>query len=85
MLFRGGMRERLKRVVLKTTVRGTVPGVRIPLPPPEARFLNHPAFSPAIASENARLQPENRPYLLGLGTDRVELQESLRSYLPLQS
>src|SRR5579872_5413285 len=28
------MRERLKRVVLKTTVRGTVPGVRIPLPPP---------------------------------------------------
>jgi hypothetical protein len=31
---RGGMRERLKRVVLKTTVRETVPGVRIPLPPP---------------------------------------------------
>ena len=28
------MRERLKRVVLKTTVRETVPGVRIPLPPP---------------------------------------------------
>ena len=32
-LIRGGMGERLKPVVLKTTVRGTVPGVRIPLPP----------------------------------------------------
>jgi hypothetical protein len=30
----GGMREWLKRVVLKTTVPETVPGVRIPLPPP---------------------------------------------------
>ncbi len=30
----GGMRERLKRAVLKTAVRETVPGVRIPLPPP---------------------------------------------------
>src|SRR5438094_15415 len=30
------MRERLKRVVLKTTVRETVPGVRIPLPPPRS-------------------------------------------------
>ena len=28
------MAERLKAVVLKTTVRETVPGVRIPLPPP---------------------------------------------------
>src|SRR5579863_10018880 len=28
------MRERLKRAVLKTAVRETVPGVRIPLPPP---------------------------------------------------
>ena len=37
MYPRGGMRERLKRVVLKTTVRETVPGVRIPLPPPYAR------------------------------------------------
>jgi hypothetical protein len=27
------MREWLKRAVLKTAVRGTVPGVRIPLPP----------------------------------------------------
>jgi hypothetical protein len=32
--WRGGMRERLKRVVLKTTVPERVPGVRIPLPPP---------------------------------------------------
>ena len=30
------MREWLKRVVLKTTVRETVPGVRIPLPPPRS-------------------------------------------------
>ena len=29
------MREWLKRAVLKTAVRETVPGVRIPLPPPE--------------------------------------------------
>ena len=29
----GGMGERLKPAVLKTAVRGTVPGVRIPLPP----------------------------------------------------
>ena len=33
------MRERLKRVVLKTTVRETVPGVRIPLPPPLTRLM----------------------------------------------
>ena len=35
---RGGMRERLKRAVLKTAVRETVPGVRIPLPPPLTRL-----------------------------------------------
>ena len=35
---RGGMRERLKRAVLKTAVRETVPGVRIPLPPPHTRL-----------------------------------------------
>ena len=29
----GGMAERSKAVVLKTTVLETVPGVRIPLPP----------------------------------------------------
>ena len=29
------MCERLKQAVLKTAVRETVPGVRIPLPPPE--------------------------------------------------
>src|SRR5262249_7667175 len=31
---RGGMAERSMAVVLKTTVPGRVPGVRIPLPPP---------------------------------------------------
>src|SRR6266581_8393044 len=30
------MRERLKRAVLKTAVPGRVPGVRIPLPPPDS-------------------------------------------------
>src|SRR5206468_13033922 len=33
ILENGGMGERLKPAVLKTAVRGTVPGVRIPLPP----------------------------------------------------
>ena len=32
--LRGGMCEWLKQAVLKTAVRETVPGVRIPLPPP---------------------------------------------------
>src|SRR5215475_5282930 len=35
----GGMGERLKPAVLKTAVRGTVPGVRIPLPPSESDHL----------------------------------------------
>src|SRR3989442_10809290 len=35
----GGMRERLKRAVLKTAVPGRVPGVRIPLPPPLTRLV----------------------------------------------
>ena len=38
------MRERLKRVVLKTTVRETVPGVRIPLPPPSTSVASLSAF-----------------------------------------
>ncbi len=33
---RGGMCEWLKQAVLKTAVRETVPGVRIPLPPPRS-------------------------------------------------
>ena len=35
---RGGMSEWFKEAVLKTAVRETVPGVRIPLPPPNSRF-----------------------------------------------
>ncbi len=35
-LFRGGMPEWLNGAVSKTVVRATVPGVRIPLPPPVA-------------------------------------------------
>ena len=40
----GGMAERLKAAVLKTAVRGTVPGVRIPLPPPAFAPLRLAAF-----------------------------------------
>ena len=36
----GGMAERLKAVVLKTTVAVMSPGVRIPLPPPGAASYN---------------------------------------------
>src|SRR5207249_1267948 len=45
------MRERLKRVVLKTTVRETVPGVRIPLPPPRSLDCREipPPLSPKYA------------------------------------
>jgi hypothetical protein len=35
----GGMGEWLKPAVLKTAVRGTVPGVRIPLPPLQKKDL----------------------------------------------
>jgi hypothetical protein len=34
----GGMAERTKAVVLKTTVGSRPPGVRIPLPPPTIRL-----------------------------------------------
>lgn len=34
VVLSGGMCEWLKQAVLKTAVRETVPGVRIPLPPP---------------------------------------------------
>ena len=37
-LLVGGMCEWLKQAVLKTAVRETVPGVRIPLPPPLLLF-----------------------------------------------
>src|SRR5271168_5229406 len=47
------MRERLKRVVLKTTVPERVPGVRIPLPPPYTKsalpsFQEQCSFGPRI-------------------------------------
>ena len=64
------MRERLKRVVLKTTVPETVPGVRIPLPPPatltvtrgpkafEIVQLNpHTAISKTIPARGETLKP----------------------------
>ena len=52
MNSRGGMRERLKRVVLKTTVRETVPGVRIPLPPPDSLYCRE--LSPLISLKFAK-------------------------------
>ncbi len=45
------MRERLKRAVLKTAVRETVPGVRIPLPPPDS--LNCREFLPLLSTKSA--------------------------------
>ena len=36
----GGMAERTKAVVLKTTVGSRPPGVRIPLPPPKSEYTN---------------------------------------------
>src|SRR5262249_47818990 len=44
----GGMGERLKPAVLKTAVRGTVPGVRIPLPPFEFSELGPLPRKPKI-------------------------------------
>src|SRR5215471_12366084 len=46
----GGMGERLKPAVLKTAVRGTVPGVRIPLPPLNPLSLRS-ASCPRLSSE----------------------------------
>jgi hypothetical protein len=43
-LTRGGMCEWLKQAVLKTAVRETVPGVRIPLPPPLHRSEIFPPY-----------------------------------------
>ncbi len=53
---RGGMCEWLKQAVLKTAVRETVPGVRIPLPPPSqsAPFLS-PYYLPKDANLRAKL------------------------------
>src|SRR5437660_8554367 len=48
------MRERLKRVVLKTTVRETVPGVRIPLPPPRSLDCRE---IPSTLARNTRNMP----------------------------
>jgi hypothetical protein len=39
------MRERLKRAVLKTAVPETVPGVRIPLPPPLSQACRESAVT----------------------------------------
>ena len=49
----GGMREWLKRAVLKTAVPETVPGVRIPLPPPAS--LNRRETAPPFAAKYAKM------------------------------
>src|SRR5579863_693644 len=51
----GGMCEWLKQAVLKTAVRETVPGVRIPLPPPDS--LNSREFAPSFLSKLATSGP----------------------------
>ena len=74
------MRERLKRVVLKTTVRETVPGVRIPLPPPDSlkcreflpsfpwKFANYAHFSPFLPDKS---DCRERPALAVDGIDQA--------------
>jgi hypothetical protein len=50
----GGMAEWSMAVVLKTTVRATVPGVRIPLPPPNGRQMKS-GVCHAVASKGRRI------------------------------
>ena len=58
MLVIGGMAERSKAVVLKTTVPGTVPGVRIPLPPFSFVWAGYgPALPPFSLAASAQLGP----------------------------
>src|SRR4030095_4554524 len=52
ILATGGMGEWLKPAVLKTAVRGTVPGVRIPLPPLD--FVPNPLGSSGLKIEKPR-------------------------------
>ena len=64
------MREWLKRVVLKTTVRETVPGVRIPLPPPRSlqrreSWLNSP--------DNLVEWPQFREFPFKTGPEKMSL------------
>ena len=65
---RGGMREWLKRAVLKTAVRETVPGVRIPVPPPSslafavyAPFCNGRRKSPVGTVFHLALRRQQKP------------------------
>ena len=58
------MCERLKQAVLKTAVRETVPGVRIPLPPPNSLNCRE---SPLRCSRNKREGPTFRGIAIGLG------------------
>ena len=53
---RGGMREWLKRAVLKTAVPERVPGVRIPLPPPYSLSYTENLAAP----EFPKFSPSNR-------------------------
>jgi hypothetical protein len=61
------MRERLKRAVLKTAVRETVPGVRIPLPPPLSQLAENNLLVLLHASPRLRnysgldLEKKSRP------------------------
>src|SRR5690349_14678454 len=63
---RGGMCEWLKQAVLKTAVRETVPGVRIPLPPPYSLIVREnrrqSSGIPRISGDfsNPFLKPDRR-------------------------
>ncbi len=59
---RGGMRERSKRAVLKTAVRETAPGVRIPLPPPALKpWCLAEGGPPAHSRDRTRSSRQARP------------------------
>ena len=70
------MRERLKRVVLKTTVRETVPGVRIPLPPPLAWIVGFNKLQ-----TRAFFTVELLPTRPGLGITSLTLASVLPTFL----
>jgi hypothetical protein len=78
----GGMRERLKRAVLKTAVPETVPGVRIPLPPPAS--LSRRGISLHYC-KNRRKLPQFRRSCLQTAPEKVSRRSPWASFLALFS
>jgi hypothetical protein len=74
-IYVGGMAEWSMAVVLKTTVRETVPGVRIPLPPP------------TYTRATVRVRAEdigNRSFLVERGHERLSSAHPRRALAPRQ-